>query len=267
MYTGSKLILDAHELETERIGLKGVSKTLFKWIEKFAIKYIDLIVVVSNSIENWYRSTYKITNVTTVRNIPQKRLISQKSNILREYCNLQNEDLLFIYQGSLSNGRNIQMYLNVFSKLPLKYNIVFMGFGLNESLIKHYARKYKNIHFHEAVPAEKIYEYTSSADVGLCLIENKCLSYYYSLPNKLFEYIQADVPTLVSNFPDMKSIVEKYNIGWAVAPTEKDLCDFIYSIDSNEVVIKSNNCQNLSKEQFWENEADVLIKKLKSLLI
>jgi len=48
---------------------------------------------------------------------------------------------------------------------------------------------------------------TASVDIGVSLIENLSTSYYYALPNKLFEYIMADVPVVVSNLPQMKKLL------------------------------------------------------------
>jgi hypothetical protein len=39
------------------------------------------------------------------------------------------------------------------------------------------------------------------------------LNYKYALPNKLFDYINAGLPVLTSNLPEMQAIVNKYNVG------------------------------------------------------
>ena len=63
------------------------------------------------------------------------------------------------------------------------------------------------------------------ADLGLILIKNTCLSYYFSTPTKLFDCIAAGLPVLTSNFPAMENII--YNeaskpLGNSVDPENKN---------------------------------------------
>ncbi len=68
------------------------------------------------------------------------------------------------------------------------------------------------IHFLGAVNHTELLTYTASADIGLALIENISISYYYALPNKLFEYIMAGIPILASNLPQMKKVIDDYKL-------------------------------------------------------
>jgi hypothetical protein len=45
------------------------------------------------------------------------------------------------------------------------------------------------VYFLGPVPKEEVVGYASSANVGAIPIKNACLSYYYCLPNKLFECV------------------------------------------------------------------------------
>ena len=50
---------------------------------------------------------------------------------------------------------------------------------------------------------KKLRKITLQADLGISFEERKGLNYYYALPNKIFDYIHAMVPVLVSPFPEM----------------------------------------------------------------
>lgn len=65
----------------------------------------------------------------------------------------------------------------------------------------------------EAVSHNQLWKYVGAADLCVVPIIPKCRSYYFALPNKLFEAIQAETALLVSDLPEMRKIVEKYNIG------------------------------------------------------
>ena len=63
------------------------------------------------------------------------------------------------------------------------------------------------------IPLEKLHDYTVQADLGLSLEEDKGLNYRFALPNKLFDYIQAEIPVLVANLPEMEKLVKHYQVG------------------------------------------------------
>jgi len=63
------------------------------------------------------------------------------------------------------------------------------------------------------IPFCELRMHTRQASLGVSLEEKMGLSYYHALPNKLFDYIHARVPVLVSDLPGMRSVVEDYRIG------------------------------------------------------
>src|SRR5690606_6321984 len=64
----TKLVYDAHELETEREGLRGLRKSISKLLERMLIRYVDLTFVVSESIADWYAEKYKMVRPVVVLN-------------------------------------------------------------------------------------------------------------------------------------------------------------------------------------------------------
>ena len=86
--------------------------------------------------------------------------------------------------------------------------------------------KHANIFYHKPVPYHQLLEYSTSADIGVVSSQNICLNNYYSLPNKLFEYIQSGLPVLTNNLIECEKLVNHYGIGvvvdgWTVPQIEK----------------------------------------------
>ena len=71
------------------------------------------------------------------------------------------------------------------------------------------------------------------------MIENQCLNNYYCLPNKIFEYLYANIAILTSDFPDMKRIINKYNAGWTCSPNKENLTSLINSINKKNLINKT----------------------------
>lgn len=257
----SRLVYDTHELETEVIGSKGLRRRAGKVFEKLLIPYADIIIVVSDSIAKWYKDQYNLKEVSVVRNVPYRLMDNNKStNILKKKFRMQDDEILFIFQGSFSEHRGINMLLSAFSKVDKKKHVVFMGYGMLENSIKEYEQNYSNIHYYPAIKPEDIIMYTKSADVGISITENTCLSHFYSLPNKVFEYLMSGIPLIVSDFPEMGKIIDENNCGWKVSVNEKSVFDLIDSITIEELNEKRNSVLRCKDFFGWDKEEEKLLK-------
>lgn len=253
---GAKLVYDPHELETEKNGLTpGMQKVVSRLEEQF-IREADYVIPVGEKISEWYREKYDLKNVVTIMNMPNNPMKDFKapaSGGLREKYGIPTNDLIFIYQGAMMQHRNIDLLLDIFSELPPDRHMLFMGYGEFVPKIQEYATKYPNIHFLDAVPPDQILEYTSQCDVGLFICENTCLSYYYSLPNKFFEYLLAGLPAIVADFPEYNRYISKYDCGWLVPEnsTKDFVKKFILSLDKEEIKEKKVNALEARRHIGW----------------
>lgn len=136
---GAKLVYDTHELETETYGLDGIRQFFARRVERMFIKQADLVIVVSDGINAWYRDKYGLSNTVTVLNCPAFKEI-QRTRRLRQELNVSDEKKIILYQGGLIKGRGIEKLLKAFAEYGNdKYALVFMGYGDLESLINEYA--------------------------------------------------------------------------------------------------------------------------------
>jgi len=254
----SFLIYDAHELETERVGLRGFPQKITKWLEKKLVVYVDKTIVVCEPIANWYRTTYSLDNVYVLQNMPYRNNNSSSNpNIFKEKFNIPKNDILFIYQGVLEKFRGINTLIDVFSNAPKDKHIVFMGYGSSIEYIQQIGKTHTNIHYQPAVPPSQIIKYTSGADIGLFYIEgDMCLSYQYSLPNKFGEYILAGLPVLVSSsLSYLTSIIKKECCGWSLDSNNSvALSQFITSIDWNSITLIKSKANGYAQKIGWEIE-------------
>jgi glycosyltransferase involved in cell wall biosynthesis len=263
--TGAPVLYDAHELETEVVGTKPLRRRLSRRTERILIRWVDRMVTVCDSIADWYVGTYAVERPFVVRNVPAwGSNVPNDSNILRTIHHIPEDELIFLYQGALSTGRGVEGLLAAFSRLETRKHMIFMGYGVLESRILDAASGFDNIHFQRAVPPEELGLYTSSADVGVCLIEAVCLSNYYSLPNKLFEYLHSRVPILVTELPEQKSIVAKYDCGWIAKDLGSTLVELIDSIDLQSVNEKRRGVITANLDFSWQAEAQVLEQAYRS---
>lgn len=267
IFCRSRLIYDTHELETERCGWGKARRVLAKILERLVIYRSDIVFVVSESIAKWYREHYPGINVQVVYNFPRREVESEgsDSDILKDKFNIQDGETLFIYQGALGNGRYIDLMLDIFVDIDKRKHIVFMGYGSLEDKVKKYSKKFSNIHFQPAVKPTEVLSYTKSADVGLSLIENTCLSYYLTLANKVVEYIVSGVPVITTNFPESEKIVNTYDCGWSIEADKQEITDLIKSISREDIREKRNNALSCRDNFSWRTEEEKLLKAYRDL--
>ena len=255
-----KVVYDAHEYETEIDGLRGIKKRLSKMSERFLIKYVDRVITVSNAIADEYVRLYSIEKPSLVLNTPPYKVI-EKKNIFRETLGIEKEKSIFLYQGGLSSGRGIEILLETFKQIDNdEAVIVFMGYGKLEDTIKEASREHRNIYFHPAVAPDILLDYTSSADFGISTIEDSCLSYRYCLPNKMFEYLMAEIPIIVSNLPEMKRVVNRYSVGVVAKENRpQGLQEAIKEALQLDKKSLQKNIQQIKKVYNWEEQESVLL--------
>lgn len=262
-WKGCRLVYDTHELETETVTSRGIRRQLARLVERLLIGQCDAVSVVNPSIAEWYRARYGIPAVWSIRNMPRSKPDDLRpSGLLRRAVGLEDRPqcLIFLYQGFLTEGRGVRLLLDVFARLGEPRHLVLMGYGDLESLVHQAADTHPNIHFVPAVPPERVLEYTADADVGLALIENVCLSYYYSLPNKVFEYAMCGVPGLVSDFPEMARFIDQSGFGWKVSPDRESLMARISALERSEIEDKKALVRSGRLRYSWEADESKLLE-------
>jgi glycosyltransferase involved in cell wall biosynthesis len=262
LFKRSTLVYDTHELETETDGLGRFRKVVFKILEASLIPFVNFTVVVSDSIADWYRKRYGLKNIEVIKNVPYRpRKMGQVpgKSLLREKFRLAEDDIIFLYQGVLGKSRCIEAILSGFSDRPPKKHIVFLGYGELEDLIREYASKNPNIHFHPAVKPEELQNYTEGADVGFALLED-CLNNRYALPNKIFQYLFAGLPVITRDFPEMGRIIDEYGCGWKVSADGRSLQELVGRITREEILLKRANALACHPFLGWEAEERKLLR-------
>lgn len=252
-----KLIYDAHELESNKNGQSKLISRITFFIEKSCWSRLNGFVTVSNSILRWYQIHFSKKTSALILNAPVVNDLPRKAKIDWYFHNLYGipqDSLLFVYLGLFVSGRGVEKLLDVFSDQKISSHIVFVGRGPKREIIEKFASSNSRIHLHESVPHEQVVNLVENADYGLCLVENVSLSDYYSLPNKLFEYAFAGVPVLASDFPDMREIIEGYELG---AVTSTDVESITNSIVSLQAIGRRRLCTDLFSLS-WRAQAERL---------
>lgn len=264
----AKVYYDSRELFGHLAGLKEkrTRQRFWRMVEKFFISKVDHIIVTGKMDAEFIEEKYNVDNTIILRNLPRFYKPLVKAD-LHTKLGIDKSKKILLYQGVLLRGRGIEFIYDVLSKLP-NYVFLIVGGGEFEEYYKKLATGMgliEQVYFLGKVKIEDLPEITQAADVGIALVENLSLSYYYALPNKLFEYIMAEVPVIVSNLPQMKEVVEKFNVGIALQPdNKKELLEALEKLDLDKQFYNKlkQNCKIASEELNWEKEVTGLLKSI-----
>jgi len=256
------LVYDSHEYFTEVPELIGrpVVRTIWTWLERLLVPRVDAAYTVCDSIAEVYRDLYKV-DFKVVRNLPVCSNVEQLEHLEKA----PDQPKIILYQGALNLGRGVGAAIRSMPYLD-GVELWLAGDGdltndLKELVVE--MELESKVKFLGRLPLHQLHEVTHQADLGISLEEDLGLNYRFALPNKLFDYIQAGVPVLVSNLPEMRHIVEHYQIG-AIAETHqrKELAELMKTalFDQEKRLVWKQNLLKAAKELCWENEEKVLMQ-------
>jgi glycosyltransferase involved in cell wall biosynthesis len=255
---GAKLIYDTHELETEVGTSTGMQRWIFKVIERSLIARCDAVFVTSQGIADWYQRRYRGVRPIVIRNISDPDASGRPVD-LRTRLSVPADNLLFIFTGSVGEGRNIPAILGAFTAPAVNAHVVFLGSGGQfDSLVSEYCARHPNIHRLPAVPRTEVVHYTAGCDAGLCLTEPSCLSHKLALPNKAFEYAQASLPFFFTDLPEIDRLLGPAFADWRVDDPARNLAEAIRALTANAIEEARANMARL-RIPSWDEEAATMI--------
>jgi glycosyltransferase involved in cell wall biosynthesis len=252
------LIFDSHEIFSEMPAIQGkMSQKLWRYLQKSVVPNIKFMITASSGYANWFKNQYGVDPVV-VQNAPRK--LDFKLEIP------ENNPKILLYQGVINPFRGIDKAI-----LAMKYldNVIFKIAGdgpkrkeYEELVIKENLQN--KVEFLGKLLPEDLRKITLTADCGMSIEENGGESYFYSLPNKVLDCIQARVPLILSSLPEMQNIKNQFDVGEIIKDHRPE------NIAESVTLILNKGRKNYQSELekaanvlCWENEELKLLQVFK----
>lgn len=258
------IIFDSHEMFCQVAELQDNPKAQKVWLclEKFMLPKLKYVITVCNPIKDYFKNNYNI-EAKVVRNIPLQ-------NKETEVKNFPMEEKIIVWQGATNIDRSLEDIVLAMKDIDAKLYIMGSGDVIKnlEKIVSENNLKNKVI-LTGRLTFEQMMSYTKRASIGLSLDRPTNENYRISLPNKIFEYINTATPIVCTPLPEIKNIVEKYNVGCFInEPTKENISKTLNSILNNNELLQtfSNNSIIAQKELSWENEQETIFDILKQII-
>ena len=220
------VIYDAHEF-VAGLAVSGArtQRSVDGWaaLERQFIQSADRVITVSDGLAVRLQDLHHLQRrPAVVHNAPiawdggGTGLESSRS--LRQECGIGPEATLAVYSGALSAARGVDTAVEALALLPaLHLAVVAVPYPhpLAKRLAEIAARAGATDRLHQVppVPSHEVPPYLSEADVAVSPILGDSVSYDEALPNKLFEFLHAGLPMVVSDCRAVAQFVTEHGLG------------------------------------------------------
>lgn len=273
--TPARVVYDSHELWRHRNIRpdRVLAPAVEALIESVGVRLSAGVVTVSPSIVRWLQEHYRLEQVPTlVRNIPPARPTpAREAGRLRELAGLGPGARVVSYTGGITTGRGLEETVEALALLAPDVHLVLLGYGdpryvAGLRALVERAGVADRVHLVGSVPSAEVPETLADADVAVVFVRPICLSYRFSLPNKLFESIHAGLPIVAADLPDTARIVRDHGVGEVFdARTPADLAAAIEQVLADPERYRQASAA-AAKELTWEAEAARLLRLYSTVL-
>lgn len=272
--TGKKVVFDIHEnialsfrqKEWLPLFIRLFVSKIYRVFEKMVLPAFHLLVLAESSYVSYYPKksilalNYPLTDLTTKPN--DKPLLP----------------IRFVYVGVIHETRGLMQMLQIIEKLNIRgfdSELHLAGYVRPENILDLALSRFENqrlkskVHYHGVLSLPQSYQLVSQCHIGFALWDN-LPNFYECIPTKIYEYMNAGLPFIVSDYPVFKELTEQDKAGIGVSYSKpEDAANKIEELLRLPEKIKymGNNGRGAVLQKYnWNKESEKLVLAYKNLL-
>ncbi len=258
---GKPVMADCHEYSPREFEDKLLWRLVFGRYQNYLCRvYLPLASDVSTvcwGIANAYRENFKISPIVVVNAPPYQRLNPSP---------IKSGKIRMVHHGAALRSRRLEVLIDLMTHLDSRFELDLMLMESDFSYMRHMIERAANnprIRFVPPVRMEDICSRINSYDLGVYILPPTNFNHEYSLPNKLFEYIQARLAVAVGPSPEMSRIVRRYELGVVSSSfNPSDLATELMKITDEKLMTFKEAAHAASKELSYESSAKILLNRV-----
>ncbi|WP_286883325.1 glycosyltransferase family 4 protein [Aneurinibacillus sp. UBA3580] len=267
-----RFIYDSHELWVEqRADFPGWFKKIVMLGENFLIKKAEQVITVNESIAEELKKRYSLPEKPAVIHNFTKKVSGPL--MVSQFAAEGIRKTIVLYHGGYLKDRGLEEMIESARYLPADVLFRFRGDGPLKEHLQQLAETYikeGKIEFCPPVPMKELVKEASECDIGIIPYKPTCLNNYYSLPNKLSEYMMAGLAVAASDVPEIRKLNKKVRFGTLFDPYDpKSIAEAIIKLTQDKKMLvesKARAKEWAMTEGNWEEEGRKLVNLYKDLL-
>jgi hypothetical protein len=212
-----KILFDAHEFAPRHFEDKLVWRIFFQRFNKYLCKkylpLVDAMITVGTGLANEYAAHY-----------PVKPVVVTNANYYSPLTPLPVDDknIRLIHHGAANPSRQLEIMIDMMNYLDERFTLELML--LTPTIANKKTRSYLDslkqmikdnprIKILPPVKSAEVVNFIHRYDIGIFLLPPINFNYANTLPNKLFDYVQARLAIAIGPTPEMANLVNRYDLG------------------------------------------------------
>ena len=206
----AKIYFDAHEYYPKQFEDVLTWRLLFaKHMDNLCriyLRQVDAMSTICESRAREYERNYGVKPVVITNAAPYKNLNPSQVS----------EPVKLVHHGGATPSRKIELMIEMMKYLDSRFVFDLYLVPTNKRYfekLRKLGRKFPRVKIMQAIPYDKLIENLNKYDIGVYILPPVNFNSLYTLPNKLFEFIQARLCIAIAPTPEMAEIVRKYDLG------------------------------------------------------
>ena len=265
------VVFDAHEYAPRHFEDKWVWRFFFQPLNvHLCKKYIHktaAMITIGKGLANEYERHFHV-----------KPVVITNANHYHELSPsvVHNSTIRLVHHGIATPSRKLELMIEMMDDLDDRFtlDIYLLSSGFFSRKTKNYpqelktmASKNSRVRILPPIKSEEIVFKINEYDMGVFLIPPVNFNYENTLPNKLFDFIQARLAIAVGPTPEMAEIVNSYKLGVVSDDfTPKNLAEKLNLVTSEQLVAYKQNSTIAAIELNAEENKKILIKLIEKVL-
>jgi hypothetical protein len=266
-----KILFDAHEFAPRHFEDKLVWRIFFQRFNKYLCKKylprIDQMITVGTGLAKEYATHY-----------PVKPIVVTNANYFANLSPIpvDGKKIRLIHHGAANPSRQLEIMIEMMEYLDERFTLDLMlltptiankktrGYlDFLKTLIKDKPR----IRIIPPVKSSEVVNSIHTYDIGVFLLPPINFNYANTLPNKLFDFIQARLVIAIGPTPEMANIVNTYNLGVIADDfTARSLAEKLNSLTAEKISFFKSESDKHAKELSAEKNKIILNDLVLNLL-
>ncbi|MFZ1807839.1 MAG: hypothetical protein WAU36_11475 [Cyclobacteriaceae bacterium] len=268
---GSKVLFDAHEYAPRHFEDKLVWRIFFSKFNQFLCeKYLPQI--------NAMLTVGKVLAKEYAKHFPVNPIVLTNANYFYDLHSKPTDtnQIKLVHHGAANPSRQLELMIDVMQYLDDRFTLdmILLTPSIANKKTRTYLDTLKNkiadnprVKILPPVKSSEVIDLIHKYDVGIFLLPPINFNYKNTLPNKLFDFVQARLAIAVGPTPEMADLVTKYDLGIVSSDfTAQSFAKAISQLTHDKIDYFKSQSNRAAKELSAENNKITLNKIVSDLL-